>query len=176
MAIFYSKTTGGFYDTGFASYDLPADAVEIGAEQHSALLAAQASGKVIQAASDGTAEAVTPTIALTVAQQAQALLLAGLTVTTTGTLALSAVALATNAAAQSKIVAVMTAVNTTGVFPSAAASWYLLKQDGSLLSGLTLVQYKALATAILDFVAACDLVIDGASTTLPTAAATVATA
>lgn len=45
--MFYSKTTGGFYDTAIHGDNIPADAVEITAEQHAALLQGQSEGKQI---------------------------------------------------------------------------------------------------------------------------------
>lgn len=45
--MFYSKTTGGFYDPEIHGANIPADAVEITCEQHCALLEGQAKGQVI---------------------------------------------------------------------------------------------------------------------------------
>ncbi len=58
--MFYSKSTRGFYDTAIHGNAIPADAVEITAAEHAALLAAQSSGKVIQADKDGKPVAVDP--------------------------------------------------------------------------------------------------------------------
>lgn len=76
MAIYYSPTTGGFYDTDFADYALPDDAVEITCEDHQALLAAQTAGSVIQPGGDGRPVAVEPQVdhAAVLVSQAQALL------------------------------------------------------------------------------------------------------
>ena len=52
MTIFYSKTTGGFYDNQIHNV-LPGDAVGITAEYHAALLAGQAQGKTIMPGKDG---------------------------------------------------------------------------------------------------------------------------
>ena len=52
MTIFYSKSTGGFYDNQIHTA-LPEDAVEITAEYHAALLAGQSSGQVIMPGKDG---------------------------------------------------------------------------------------------------------------------------
>lgn len=38
MALYYSESTKGFYDTDFADYELPADAREITAEQREELI------------------------------------------------------------------------------------------------------------------------------------------
>ena len=51
--MFYSKLTGGFYDREIHGDNIPADAVEITAEQHAALMAGQAEGKVIAADENG---------------------------------------------------------------------------------------------------------------------------
>lgn len=52
MTIFYSKSTGGFYDNQIHNV-LPEDAVEITAEYHATLLAGQAQGKTIMPGKDG---------------------------------------------------------------------------------------------------------------------------
>lgn len=51
--MFYSKTTGGFYDIKIHGDNIPADAVEITNEQHAALLEGQSQGKRIQADENG---------------------------------------------------------------------------------------------------------------------------
>jgi hypothetical protein len=58
--MFYSKTTGGFYDVAIHGNNIPTDAVEIATEEHVALLAAQSVGKVIQADQNGKPVAVDP--------------------------------------------------------------------------------------------------------------------
>lgn len=51
--MFYSKSTGGFYDTAIHGDNTPSDAVEITTEQHQALLEGQSQGKLIQADKNG---------------------------------------------------------------------------------------------------------------------------
>lgn len=51
--MFYSKSTGGFYSTVIHSQNIPADAVEITADEHAALLAGQSSGQRIVADQNG---------------------------------------------------------------------------------------------------------------------------
>lgn len=51
--MFYSKTTGGFYDPKIHGDGIPAGAVEITAEEYAALLAGQAQGKRIVADAGG---------------------------------------------------------------------------------------------------------------------------
>lgn len=52
MTLYYSQSTGGFYDDQIHSR-LPEDAVAISPEQHAALLAGQSSGQVIMPGKDG---------------------------------------------------------------------------------------------------------------------------
>ncbi|WEK38686.1 MAG: phage tail assembly chaperone [Candidatus Brevundimonas colombiensis] len=58
MTIFYSPSTGAFYDDAFWDAPLPDDATEVSAEDHAALLEASSLGKVIQAGPDGAPVAV----------------------------------------------------------------------------------------------------------------------
>jgi hypothetical protein len=58
--MFYSESTGGFYDPVIHGDNIPADAVEITSEEHATLLSAQSAGKIIQADSNGTPIAVDP--------------------------------------------------------------------------------------------------------------------
>lgn len=51
--MFYSPSTGGFYDAAIHGDNIPADAVSITAEEHAALLEGQANGKRITADADG---------------------------------------------------------------------------------------------------------------------------
>ena len=52
MTLYYSQSTGGFYDDQIHSR-LPEDAVAISPEQHTALLAGQSNGQVIMPGEDG---------------------------------------------------------------------------------------------------------------------------
>lgn len=45
--VFFSATTGGFYTAEIHGANIPADVVEITAEEHAALLEGQSQGKVI---------------------------------------------------------------------------------------------------------------------------------
>lgn len=51
--MFYSKTTGGFYDSAIHGDAIPVDAVEITVEEHAALLEGQSQGQMIVADEDG---------------------------------------------------------------------------------------------------------------------------
>lgn len=65
--MFYSKSTGGFYDEAIHT-SIPADAVEITAEEHAALLEDQSRGKVITADANGLPVAVAPASLMTLAE------------------------------------------------------------------------------------------------------------
>ncbi len=58
--MFYAKSTGGFYDREIHGSNIPSDAVEITSAEHAALLAAQSSGKRIEAYANGYPVAVDP--------------------------------------------------------------------------------------------------------------------
>lgn len=58
--MFYSKSTGGFYDAAIHGDSIPADAVEITAEEHAALLGAQSNGQQIGADETGYPVAIDP--------------------------------------------------------------------------------------------------------------------
>lgn len=51
--MFYSPSTKGFYDLAIHGSNIPADAIEITAEQHAALMEGQASGQCITCDENG---------------------------------------------------------------------------------------------------------------------------
>lgn len=65
MQHFYSPSSGWFYRDGM-HMGIPEDAVPISADEHAALLAAQAQGLIIHAGLDGQPVAITPEISLDV--------------------------------------------------------------------------------------------------------------
>lgn len=58
--MFFSKSTRGFYDAEIHCENIPVDAVEITAEDHSAILSGQSSGKVISSNAEGFPVLVDP--------------------------------------------------------------------------------------------------------------------
>lgn len=52
--MYYSKSTGGFYSQEIHGDSIPADAMEITADEHAALLEGQSSGKIITADENGS--------------------------------------------------------------------------------------------------------------------------
>ena len=110
----------------------------------------------------------------TLAQQAGALLAGGATLTVTGSLTLTATFPA-DLATQHKLLGMQALiVHGGGAFPGGAATWPMRDATGAWHQ-LTPAQYSEISAAIGAFAAACQLVIDGASTTLPSAAAAVTT-
>jgi hypothetical protein len=59
--MFYSKSTGGFYDIEIHGNNNPTDAVEITKEQHAALLEGQSQGKQITGNENGQPVLTEPT-------------------------------------------------------------------------------------------------------------------
>jgi hypothetical protein len=57
MTYYFSKSSGGFYNTAVQSV-MPSDVVTVSDEQYKALLQAQEQGKLIQADADGNPQAV----------------------------------------------------------------------------------------------------------------------
>lgn len=58
--IFYSKSTGGFYNLHIHGDDIPSDAKEISADEHAALMLAQSQGKRIEPDDNGNPVAQDP--------------------------------------------------------------------------------------------------------------------
>lgn len=127
--------------------------------QHSTLMA----GAIVAA----TAQAAPPQ------DQAQALLASGLAVTSTGTPAISAT-YATDPANVAKLLGVELGIAAGQGFPGGASTFPIRIVGTGTPPLLTITQYAAVAVEIRNFVAQADLVIDGFSTTLPAAAATIA--
>lgn len=71
--MFYSKSTGGFYDRSIHGDNIPSDAVEITTEEHAALLAGQSQGKRIVADADGRPMLADPPALTLIEQKAAAL-------------------------------------------------------------------------------------------------------
>lgn len=60
MALFYSKTSGGFYDSVVQGSSMPADVVPISTAEHAALMMGQAAGNRIEADASGYPVLVAP--------------------------------------------------------------------------------------------------------------------
>jgi len=96
----------------------------------------------------------------TLAQQAAEAMLAGLTITLSGSITLAATLFPTDPETQIKLNGVISVINTTGGFPGGAET-YPIKDASGTWHSFTLAQYKAVAAAIANYVAPLDLIIDG---------------
>ena len=68
--MFFSKSTGGFYDAAIHGDNIPSDAVEITDEKYAELLSGNSSGKNISADNDGNPILVdSPIVELTYAEK-----------------------------------------------------------------------------------------------------------
>ena len=66
--MFYSKSTGGFYDLTIHGAAIPADVVEITEREHALLMVEQSAGKVIVADANGNPIAVDPISLMTLSE------------------------------------------------------------------------------------------------------------
>jgi len=107
------------------------------------------------------------------AQQAQALVAGGLTVTSTASPAALNGTYATDAQAQASMLGIVSYINANGKFPGSAETltWYDLGGQAHVFSSTG--EFMALYTAGLDFVMDCLLVADAGAGTLPETTATI---
>ena len=113
-----------------------------------------------------------PVLAPTLAQQAGAILMGGLELTSTGTPALNGT-YACDTLTQMDIIAIETSLNAGQGFPGGANPFGFPDASGALHE-FTSAEFTAFAAAIRNFVYSCKAVISGQSKTLPTATATIA--
>jgi hypothetical protein len=107
------------------------------------------------------------------AQQAQALIAGGLTVTSTGSPETLNGTYATNAQAQANMLGLVTYINANGKFPGSTGSLTWFDVNGQPHVFLSTAEFMALYTAGLDFVMDCQLVADSGTGSLPTPTATI---
>lgn len=115
-----------------------------------------------------------PPFVPTLAQQAQAALHAGLSVTLSGATTLAATLFPTDPTAQQKLSAVASTIAVTGGFPGGVATMPLRDMAG-VWHTLNLPQWKAVAGAIAAYAAELQLIVDGNpldATALPAASVT----
>jgi hypothetical protein len=120
----------------------------------------------------------TTPIAPTLAQQAAAASVSGLTISSTGpTLAMAATKFPTDLATQGILNTIVNGLNTNGTFPEGAMTFPML--DASTPPAwhpFTIPQYKAVATAIFNYVSGNDLIAAGNplnATALPASSVTI---
>lgn len=108
----------------------------------------------------------------TLAQQAEALIAGGITITSTGTPALNGV-YSCNAQAQANLQAVQIYIQANGKFPGSAGTYPWLDMAGTPHIYPSITEFTALASRIADFVADCTLIILTGEGTLPPNTATI---
>ena len=101
-----------------------------------------------------------PVPAPTLAQQAATAMAAGLTISLSGSVTLAATLFPTDVATQGKLAAVAAGLGATGEFPGGATT-FPMKDSAGAWHSFTQAQYKAVAGAILSYVAASQLIVDG---------------
>lgn len=107
----------------------------------------------------------------TLAQQAAAACLAGVTISLSGSIELGSTLFPTDDVTRQSLGAVLTTLMVTGSFPGGATT-YPLKDAGGTWHTFTEAQYKAVAGAILTYIAALSLIMSGnplGATELPSA-------
>jgi len=164
----------GWYDTVAIDYpNLPAftNLLALTSQQWADRLSASWS------VSGGTLVATVPP-PLTLAQQAAQASISGLTIASTGpTLTMAAAKFPTDTATQSVLNTVVNGLNTNGTFPEGAATFPMVDAaTPPVWHPLTIPQYKAISTAIFNYVSANDLIAAGnplGATALPIPSVTI---
>ena len=101
-----------------------------------------------------------PVPAPTLAQQAATAMAAGLTISLSGSVTLAATLFPTDAVTQGKLAAVAAGLGATGQFPGGDTT-FPMKDSAGAWHTFTQAQYKAVAAAILSYVAGLQLILDG---------------
>ena len=170
MEKFYSKTTGGFYDSEI-NVNMPADVVSVTDTVYNDLLAAQESGNRIKPDANGNPVSVPPPPP-TPAQQAAAIISGGLHVTSTGTSSLNGT-YATDGNTTAEINAEITSLLLNGTFTDGTQTIQWPDIAGAP-HAFNVAQFKTLATAIGVFVTGGNQYARGLIGSLPATSATIA--
>jgi hypothetical protein len=166
QAYLLHDTSGAVFGTGFTpDGTLPDNAIAGTAAQ----VAAWQGSTVVNDAIIAPPAPAAPTLA----QQAAGLIASGLTIASTGTPALDGT-YACDSATTDHIQAEMVAILVTAAFADGTASVAWPDVTGALHTFQSVAAFKAFAVAVAGFVAAGFKVMNGSSTTLPTATATIA--
>jgi len=173
MSKFYSKETGGFYDSGINA-TMPPDAVAVTDEAYAALFAAQASGSTIGADANGNpivVAPVQPSAAQIAQQQGQAALANGLTISSANFPALNG----TYSLSQNSL------INLTGItayiglksaFPTGSTlTWY--DESGTAHVFTSTAEFEAFAEAIAGYVTQVQDYMLAGSGSLPASTVTI---
>jgi hypothetical protein len=148
--LYFAKTTGGFYDSELHGENIPDGAVEITAEEHTALLSGQAQGKPIKADAHGrpfNEEPPPRTLPKAKADKLTALATKRYEVETGG-VTVGGVTIMTDAVSQAKLTGAWLRVQRK---PSASIRWK--GRDGWVTVGKA--EIEALVDAVSDHVQTC---------------------
>lgn len=158
----------GWYDTGVLTYpNLPSssDLLELTSDEWNDRLTG------FWAVSDGKLVSYTPpTPVLTLIQQAQKALYAGVTISLTGSITLAPTLFPCDPVTTGKLSTVLNILNATGSFPGGSSTYQMKDMENPVVwHTFTGPQYSAVVLAIGNYVAPLDLIIDGNPnvTTLP---------
>ena len=166
MTKFFSKTTGGFYDTDINEV-MPSDAVEVSDAAYNALFIAQESGQVITSDEAGNPIATLGS-APTSTSRAILLLSQGIALTSASLPAVNGTyTISSNA--QNAIMGIMLSILATQKFPGGAAQ-YAYMDDSGAPHMFTMVVFQEFAAAYASYVGNLTQFIDsnGVVGTLPT--------
>lgn len=147
--MFYSKSTGGFYDSSIHGDSIPSDAVEITEKYYKTLLAAQSSGKRISVNENGHPIAIAPPANVRSYSSLQAEIAAKRWEVETGGITVAGVPIKTDRESQSQLTGVY-AMLKGGLISD--TQWKAM--DGSF-APLTLAEFEPVAQAVAAHVRAC---------------------
>ena len=147
--MYYSKSTGGFYDAAIHGDNIPADAVEITAEQHAALMQAQAAGKQIVADENGYPIAIDPPLPMRTRASLLAEVVAKRWQVETGGILIGGTPIATDRESQAQVSSAYASLK-DGLITD--TPWKAM--EGSF-APLTLAEFEPVAQAVAAHVRAC---------------------
>ena len=175
--LYFSKATGGFYDTDFAAYVLPADAVVITKAVRDAMLVGNAAGQNIVGDAGGIPTLVTPSIpsAQVAAKTLSQKITAGIALTCTGNPMLNAT-YALDAVSTAQIFQLGLFASQFGVFPGGAVQPYPDATGAPHI--FTVAQFIAFLRAVAPLVSVLNteaqIVAQGGAPSWPSQTATIA--
>lgn len=166
VALFYSPTVGSFYDDTINQM-LPRDAVEVSVMEHAALLHSQSQGKMIVAGKDGApvAQDRPPSPGPTMAEQAAAALDQAIIITCDSNPDLNG-SYVIDAAAQSQIIRIASAI-TAGLGLPGGNDTFNFPDAGGAARNWSPAKFMAFAKTVANYVYELELVVRGASDTIP---------
>jgi hypothetical protein len=147
--MFYSKSTGGFYDPYINGASIPSDAVEITEQYHKTLLDEQSSGKMISVNESGNPIAITPPAKVRSHSSLLAEIAAKRWEVETGGITVSGVQIKTDRESQSQL------TNVYAMLKGGLVSDTQWKTADGSFTLVTLVEIEPIAQAVAEHVRAC---------------------